>query len=253
MHERVSVEVDGSGPPVVLVHASGLSSRQWRGAWVEQLQGYRRVTLDLWGCGKTGNWPGPWPFRLEHDLASVRALLERHGPAHLVGHSYGGSLALYAAAEQPHLVRSVAVYEPPLMGLVRLPPEQVVGPLTDPALAGTEAWYRGFVDWWNGPGVWDGLPEASRAAQLAAGLECFGHVQDLLRDPRGQDHYARLTAPVLLLHGTRSPQVIRDALVAFAEGRPNTRLQELGGLDHLAPVTRPARVAPTVRAHLDAA
>lgn len=244
------VEVSGEGQPVVLVHASGLNARQWRGRWIPALQGFRTFAPDLWGCGKSPGWPGPWPFRLESDLALVRGLLEAQGPAHLVGHSYGGALCLYAAAERPDLVRSITIYEAPIMGMLGLPPEQVVGRLVDPALEGTEAWYEAFVDWWNGAGSWKALPEPSRQAQLRAAREAWGQVQDLLADPRRPEHYAGITAPILVMRGTRSPPVVYEAARVFVDRHPTARLLVLEGLDHLAPVLQADLVAPHVRAHL---
>lgn len=210
------------------------------------------VAPDLWGCGTRGPWPGPWPFRLSHDLDVVSEALEATGPCHLVGHSYGGALAMFAAARNPELVCSVALYESPLMGVLKRPPDAVVGGLTDPDLP-LERWYEAFVDWWNGPGAWRRLPQASRDAQLAAGRECRGHVLDLVADQRGADHYAALRVPILLLAGTVSPGVIREALAALAGAHETATLRILDGLDHLAPVTRPGDVAPFVFAHVAAA
>ncbi len=244
------VDVSGEGEPVVLVHAAGLDARQWRGRWTAALRGFRAIAPDLWGCGRSPAWPGPWPFRLENDLALVRGLLEQHGPAHLVGHSYGGALCLYAAAERPELVRSIAFYEAPIMGMLGLPPEQVVGPLTDPALEGTEAWYEAFVDWWNGPGAWRALPERSRAAQLRAGREAWGQVQDLLNDPRRPEHYAGIRAPILVMRGTKSPPVVHEAAQAFVDAHPTARMEVFEGLGHLAPILEAEALTARVREHL---
>ena len=46
-------------------------------------------------------------------------MLEEKNGAHLVGFSYGGSIALVAAARQPDLIRSLTVIEPPAFSIAR--------------------------------------------------------------------------------------------------------------------------------------
>ena len=63
--------------------------------------------------------PGP---DVEHvDFEDEAAWLEQflEPGTHLVGHSYGGVIALFAAARRPELVRSLAVIEPPAFGAAR--------------------------------------------------------------------------------------------------------------------------------------
>src|SRR5215212_8645123 len=85
----------GSGEPVVLLHSSGASGAQWR-ALAERLSArYRVIAPDLYGYGGTAGWAGRGTFCLAHEAALVRGLMERlDEPAHLVGHSYGGAVAM---------------------------------------------------------------------------------------------------------------------------------------------------------------
>src|SRR4051812_29791747 len=103
----------GVGAPVVLVHSSGLSAQQW-GPIVPRLAASHRVLApDLLGYGASAPWPDPDRFDLVEDLAIVRAVIaSADAPVHLVGHSYGGVLAMLAAREAPARVRSLALYEP---------------------------------------------------------------------------------------------------------------------------------------------
>src|SRR5258708_7721553 len=81
----------GPGTPIVLLHSSGLSGRQWR-RLVPALRerGLRPVVPDLTGHGASPPWPEPAPLSYRDDVAHVGALLASlPEPAHLVGHSYG--------------------------------------------------------------------------------------------------------------------------------------------------------------------
>src|SRR5579864_6257970 len=100
---HVEDTVEGA-PPTVLVHSSGLSGRQWsRLAPALAKRGARVIVPYLTGHGKSA--PGPFSFRT--DVALVADLLRSLGSAHVVGHSYGGLIALHAALAEPRLVRSL--------------------------------------------------------------------------------------------------------------------------------------------------
>jgi pimeloyl-ACP methyl ester carboxylesterase len=247
------VEVQGDGVPVVFVHSSGLSGRQWR-RWLPAFDDHRRIVPDLHGSGRNPAWAGPWPFRLSRDLDLVLALLEAHGPAHLVGHSYGGSLSLFACARRPDLVRSVAVYEPPLLGLLAngsdadralletsLPPS-----FLDPDVMGTPTWVAGFVDWWNGPGAFAALADAVRDELVRTGPKVAGEVLDLAQDPTPLSAFA-VGCPILVMSGDRAPAPVVRALEQLATV-PGVERRVLPGLGHMAPLVAPDALIPHVTA-----
>ena len=105
------VEMLGHGPRIVLVHGSvGAGAITW-GAQRELADRFTLVLLD-----RPGYPPGPPLERIDFD-EQARQLHELLAPGdHLVGHSYGGVIALLAADER---VRSLTVNEPPAFGLAR--------------------------------------------------------------------------------------------------------------------------------------
>jgi pimeloyl-ACP methyl ester carboxylesterase len=110
----VNVEVWGAGPRVVLVHGAitnGLA------AWSKQRPLAERWQLAV--VNRPGFAPNPPEDRcdFELDAALIAELLDE--PTHLVGHSYGGLIALLAAGQRPGEVRSLTVIEPAVMSLVR--------------------------------------------------------------------------------------------------------------------------------------
>src|SRR4051812_17287406 len=111
---ELSVEERGeNGPPVVLVHSTGMSSKQWR-RLSERLSERHRVLLpDLIGYGESTAWPRGEIFHWHLDVLAIEATLDAlDAPAHLVGHSYGGLVALAAALHRPRAVRSLSLIEP---------------------------------------------------------------------------------------------------------------------------------------------
>jgi pimeloyl-ACP methyl ester carboxylesterase len=108
------VTIWGAGDPAVLVHgAFGWGTETWR----EQrplADAHRLLLVDRRGFGKS---PPNGRVDFDRDADDVAGLLE--DGAHLVGHSYGGVVALLAAGRRPEGVRSLTVIEPPALGLVR--------------------------------------------------------------------------------------------------------------------------------------
>jgi pimeloyl-ACP methyl ester carboxylesterase len=98
----------GSGPSIVLVHGVVLGGRE---SWRAQRPLTERWTLlapDRPGHGRSPG--GHQDFETDAALVRDQLLAE---PAHLVGHSYGGIVAMLAAAQRPDAVRSLTVIEPP--------------------------------------------------------------------------------------------------------------------------------------------
>jgi pimeloyl-ACP methyl ester carboxylesterase len=102
-------EVMGQGQPVLFIHGLGSSSRDWEPQTACFARRYQVVTFDLRGHGQSEKPPGPYSMPL---FASDAAeLLKALGlaPAHVVGISLGGMIALQLAADSPALVRSLVI------------------------------------------------------------------------------------------------------------------------------------------------
>ena len=70
--------------------------------------------IDFHGHGEQPAWSGDAALTLADDAALARPVLAELGGAHVIGHSYGGAVALKLAASCPEQVRSVVAYEPVL-------------------------------------------------------------------------------------------------------------------------------------------
>jgi pimeloyl-ACP methyl ester carboxylesterase len=110
---RIDHTDTGEGQPVILIHSSVSANRQWR-ALTEALQDrYRVLAINLFGYGETTPWPGTAPQSLYAQAQLVVALCEGlRAPLHLVGHSFGGSVALKAAGLLDSRVGSLILLEP---------------------------------------------------------------------------------------------------------------------------------------------
>jgi pimeloyl-ACP methyl ester carboxylesterase len=101
-------------PRLLLVHGSVVNGEA---TWAAQRALLERFELVV--PNRRGFPPGPDVERVDYEDEAV--WLEQFlGPGtHLVGHSYGGVISLFAAARRPELLRSLTVIEPPAFGLAR--------------------------------------------------------------------------------------------------------------------------------------
>ena len=102
-------EVEGSGPPLLLIHGLGSSRRDWFAQVAHFAEFYRVIQLDLRGHGRSERPPGPYHIaQFARDVAVVLRKLNA-APAHVVGLSMGGMVALELGADAPCLVKSLVV------------------------------------------------------------------------------------------------------------------------------------------------
>ncbi len=107
---HVHVREVGAGPAVVLVHGYGASIALWRGVQDALAAHHRVIALDLKGFGWTSRPPGDYTPAAQATL--VWHVLDRLGVGDVavVGHSWGASVSLAMALEQPARVRRIALY-----------------------------------------------------------------------------------------------------------------------------------------------
>jgi len=102
-------EVTGEGPPLMLIHGLGSSSRDWEKQVPVFATSYRVITLDLRGHGRSDKPPGPYSIGMfaEDTAALIREL--EVAPVHIVGISMGGMVAFELAVRYPELLCSLTV------------------------------------------------------------------------------------------------------------------------------------------------
>jgi pimeloyl-ACP methyl ester carboxylesterase len=101
----------GEGPTVVLLHGFASSLETWAGVVPALAKHHRVIALDLKGFGWSGRPEGDYSPRAQAEL--VFALLDQRGinQAAVVAHSWGASVALEMALQQPARVTRLALYD----------------------------------------------------------------------------------------------------------------------------------------------
>src|SRR5512135_1014124 len=107
-------EVHGQGEPVLLIHLSVLADGLARPLRSQPELASRYQLIHYYRRGYMGSSLGAKPLTAALEAGDAAALLRHLGvkTAHVVGHSFGGSIALQLAVDAPDLVHSLALLEP---------------------------------------------------------------------------------------------------------------------------------------------
>lgn len=214
-----------AGEPVVFVHGFGASSYSWRHVTAD-LPGYRTIALDLRGFGYTERPTGIAPYTREGQVELLRDVLDRLAldRVHLVGHSYGGAIALTFATVHPERLLSLVAIDSARPDYPQIRRRQIarLRPLTELYIR-SWALRRRTVQNALESSIWDDslvtreLVDAylDRLRVEGAPRAYFG-VTAPAPEPETEVQLAGIETPVLVVWGAE------DRLIPVAEGRKAT-------------------------------
>lgn len=246
-------EAGAAGPGVVCLHSNASSSSQWRGLMEALAPKFHVLAPDSYGAGKSPPWPGDRPITLRDEVELLEPVFARaDDPFTLVGHSYGGAIALVAAITQSRRIRALALYEPSLFAVVEQESpspndvdgiREVVADAVAMLAAGDQAGAaRRFIDFWIGDAAFDCMPERVQAATAESVRNIAGWKDALFGEPTPLAAFAKLDVPVLLMVGRNSPLSSRAVAQRLERTLPRVERVDLDGLGHMGPVTDPEKV-----------
>ncbi|WP_395056411.1 alpha/beta fold hydrolase [Polaromonas sp.] len=252
----------GSGPAVVCLHSNASSSSQWRGLMDILSPRFRVLAPDCYGAGKSADWSSDQTISLDDEVDFIDPVLRAVGePLFLVGHSYGGAIALKVALRDPRRVRAMVLYEPTLFSLIdaESPPPNAADGIRLAVQAAGQALDDGdssraakhFIDYWMGASSWDTTPE-SRQAPIKASMvnvRRWGHA--LTTEPATLQTFRDLDIPTLYMVGKSSPPSALGVARLLTAVLPRVELMTFDGLGHMGPVTHPERVNDAIADFLD--
>jgi pimeloyl-ACP methyl ester carboxylesterase len=251
--------VKGEGEPVVFLHGGVLT--EWLGPLADGLfrtGSYRLVSYHRPGYGSS-TMPSQ-PITMVGQAECCLALMRHLGlaRAHLVGHSIGACIALQAALQEPEVVASVALLEPPVMTATPGPSPALIVLRASAAMwkegdvAGAmDTFMRGIVDP-DYERVLDSTLGSWREDALKGTDAFFQTDQPALQAWRfGQAEAARVRQPAILFLGENSTRVspIREPIHrTLLSWLPDAKGHTLDGASHLLPLQEPTQIAEVLTA-----
>jgi pimeloyl-ACP methyl ester carboxylesterase len=240
----------GSGPGVVCLHANASTSGQWRALMASLAIRFHVLAADSFGAGQSPLWPAHRLPSLRDEAALLEPVFDRAGDPHaLVGHSYGGAVALIAALSRPRSIRALALYEPVLFSLLDAessPPNEADG--IRGAVAGAAAALDAgdpsgaaecFIDFWMGRGAWAATPDSRKGPIAASVINIRRWAAALFNEPTPLAAFSELDVPVLYMTGSESPASSRGVARLLVGTLPRVEVVEFKGVGHMGPMTHP--------------
>jgi pimeloyl-ACP methyl ester carboxylesterase len=255
----------GAGEPLILLHGGQGDYRSWEPQIAELSRFYHVISYS-----RRYNYPNQNPQTETHfsvlteaaDLAAFMKALHLK-KANLVGASMGAATALTLAFQQPKLIRSLVLAEPPLLAWARHFPEgpklyddfmqRIHVPARDAFAAGNdEAAMRFFVDGFAAPGRFDKLtPEARLGVMQNA---AFFKMMTRSDDPYPEfDRRAlrSLRMPVLVITGERTIEIHRRIDEELTQMIPRARSATIPAAGHGSPRENPEAFTEVVENFLE--
>jgi pimeloyl-ACP methyl ester carboxylesterase len=247
----------GTGAGLVCLHANASSSAQWRPLMERLAPRLHVLAPDLYGAGNSPQWPSDSEIALADEVALIEPVLAGAGtPFALVGHSYGGAVALMAALAERKCLAALVLYEPTLFALIDADAARpndadgIRGAVAEAASAldrgDLDSAARHFIDYWSGAGSWQRVPEHRKPTMAAAVAKVRRWRHALLSETTPLEAFASLDMPVLLLTGGRSTASARGVVRLLARALPRVELVEFAELGHMGPVTDAPAVDPVI-------
>jgi pimeloyl-ACP methyl ester carboxylesterase len=201
---------------------------------------------------------------LDDEVALLDPVFQAAGERfHLIGHSFGGAIALKAALRKSDRLISLVLYEPVLFSVLvadaaESPPAREILAVRDETIrlvdeGNLNASAQRFVDYWMGDGAWAATPEARRPGLAAAMRAVKSEWHAAFHEPAPLSAFAAVDVPTLFLTGTKSKASARAVARLVTGMLPRVHVEEIEGVGHMAPVTHPDLVNPFIERFLDAA
>jgi pimeloyl-ACP methyl ester carboxylesterase len=232
---RIAYRLCGDGPPLLLLHGGLCDSRVWSAAIEALAEEFTVVAWDAPGCG--GSSDPPERFRMPDFARCLAGFIDALDlrSAHVLGHSWGATLALELYRHRPSAARTLLLVGAYAGWAGSLPPAEVERRLAY-ALEVAELGRQGFEPP-SARGIFSEAMPADRAAQLTAVMSEIrpAGTRTMARAIAEADlrsTLARITVPTLLLYGANDERAGRTAAEPLHAAIPTSTLVFMPGLGH---------------------
>ena len=251
---RIAFSRSGEGPALVLVHGALSDSRVWQHQVDDLSEEFTVVAWDAPGCGRSAD--PPESFRMPEYADCLAGLVEtlRLEKPHLLGHSFGGALALEFYRRHPTLPATLILAGGYAGWAGSLPANEVSRRLLFAERAADLLSTGGFQPR-SMPGLFSAKLPVDRARSLEiimadsrpVATRAMAHA---LAECNLNDMLSRITVPTLLLYGDADERSGPEVAKALNAHIPTSRLSILPGMGHMGYLESPEQFDNAIREFL---
>lgn len=250
----------GTGPTIVLVPGSCSTGAAWRPVISHLQDRFRCVTTSLLGYGGTAERRTAGDAEICYEREIIESVVRRAGgPVHLVGHSFGGLVALAVALRGRVPLLSLTIAEAPAVEILKETGEtQHYDTFRSMSRAYTEAFRRGetdaiarMIEFYGGEGTFAGWPQRVRdyaVETTPANLLDWESAYGFRLTPAS---LASVKVPTLVLWGENSHPAARRANELLSYHVSRTEHAEITGASHFMIATHPKQFADLLVRHVE--
>jgi pimeloyl-ACP methyl ester carboxylesterase len=256
------VEYDecGSGPTIVLVPGSCSTGAAWRpviAAWGNR---FRCITTSLPGYGRTAERRSTHDTSIARLAETVESVIVRAGGrVHLIGHSFGGLVALAVALRHRVALASLVMLEAPAMEVLREEERhyRVFRRMTEAYFAefagGNRQAIAAMIDFYGGVGTWAAWPPRVRAYAIETTPVNIRDWASAYGFPLSAAALGEIEIPLLVVRGGDSSPAMQRASAVLHERTRGSALATIDGAAHFMIATHVGEVACLIARHVDGA
>lgn len=255
------IDYGGDGPPLLLVHGTGLVAQVWR-----VMVSYLTPQFHVYALDRKGHGDSDKPadgYQLEQSASEYAAVVEGLGGDQwtAIGHSSGGTSLGLTAVRHPHLFRRIAMVDPIIFPARWKVPaaRQGADSMAERTRQRRDHWpsqqamfddlatKRAFRTW-QPEALWDYVRHGAEIVEDGSvRLKCppalegrmYGHSSDLDLF----DEFARIPVPVLIIRGGQTDRFPNENAERAAASNPRIHLEEFPSLSHFASMEDPESVS----------
>jgi pimeloyl-ACP methyl ester carboxylesterase len=256
----IDYDDSGAGPTVVLVPGSCSTGAAWRpviAAWEGR---FRCVTTSLLGYGRTAERRTAEDRCISHEAEMLEAVIRRTGdPVHLVGHSFGGVVALAVAMRNRVPLASLSIVEAPAVELLRESDEhqhyRAFRQMSEAYFAdfenGNQEAIASMIDFYGGAGTFASWPPRVRAYAVETTPVNILDWASAYDFALSETALAAVKVPTLVLRGGASHPAMQRANELLGIHIKGAFLLTIAGAAHFMIATHAAEVAGAVARLVD--
>lgn len=256
---RIDYDECGDGPTVVLVPGSCSTGAAWRPMISRWEDRFRCVTTSLLGYGGTAERRTVGDADMSRETEIVESVVRRAArPVHLVGHSFGGLVALAVALRNRVPLLSLAILEAAAPKILQSRGEhrhyRAFRAMTDAYFrafhAGERTAISSMIDFYGGPGAFASLPQRVRdyaVEMTAVNILDWATAYGFQPAPAS---LASIEVPTLVLWGGASHPAVQRANELLSLSIANASAVALDGAAHFMITTHAEEAAQVIARHV---
>jgi pimeloyl-ACP methyl ester carboxylesterase len=256
---RIDYDECGDGPTVVLVPGSCSTGAAWRPVIAAWKGRFRCVTTSLLGYGGTAERRTAGDASISHEAEVLESVIRRAGSGvHLVGHSFGGLVALTVALRKRVSLASLTIVEAPAAELLRdcgeLEHYRAFRQMTETYFAsfanGNVEAIAEMIDFYGGAGTFVSWPQRVRGYAVETTAVNILDWASAYGFPLSAASLAAVDLPVSIVRGGASHPAVQRANALLAQCVNGAALATIEGAAHFMVATHAGAVANRIAEHV---